>query len=216
MGEKTLNDVVSILVHPPRDRGKGKRPAFPYKRKRPDRMDEWGYVEIRDENDAADAIRDQVNRLDATFDRNLLFPLHRLLVLLKTDRYKTIDCLLHFLGDGDPNLHGFKAGFTSDFILICTDPDTSTPICHRTAVDDLRTDFLGKFMSVGMSVNMSGKESRRTIRLLATVALFPTPSAPERTGLSLEMIVRGYGDTKDVAAQQWHTVITLLVSAFQI
>jgi hypothetical protein len=165
-------------------------------------MDEWGYVEIRDEKDAADAIRDQVNRLDATFDTSVLIPLHRLLVLLRTNRYKTIDCLLHCLGDGDPNLHGFKAGFSSEFILICTDSDTSRTISQLAAVNNLRSDFLRKFISVGMGVGISTKESRRMIRLRPTSTVFGMPSAPEPSGYSLEMIVRGYGDTKDTAVQQ--------------
>ena len=175
-------------------------PAWPYEPK--SCPEESGFYAILEEDDAIDAIEDQVQKLGLEFDRASLVPFYRLLWLLNNNRHKSSQGYLGFL----------EGGFFSQILLSPFHPDSSELIIDLTSVEELAAEFARRIDAAATLLLFPTAHSRIGFTPLGTK--FGVPPALD-LGFSLRLTMECIGNTQSAALAEWVNLTSLLVAVFE-
>jgi hypothetical protein len=183
--------MISIIERPPLILPEDRCPAFPYPEYRP----------IREEADVPIALEDQVQRLDAGFDRLSLMSFFRFVWLLNTKHHKSLQGYLF-----KPSV---KSGFGSDLLVGAFD-GVQNIVTNLDTVKELSSKFAHGFQAAASSDYSAAGD----VCLTPISTKFGLRPDPFHWGFSLRLRVVSYDHVQSEAVGRWQTVISVLTRAF--
>jgi len=184
---------------PPLELSEEHSPACPYKE----------FLAILTEDDAVDAVQDQVLKLGPDFDRSALTGLYRLLWLLNdTTRHKTFQTYLRFKKHG--KLENRRAeSFFSEIFLCPLQAETGHFIIGIEDITELASEFARRFAIATASLNAGEGYSIRLTPIKTKL------DVPMTSGYSLILRAEGIDASAREAVVKWRKLIQSMTAAFE-